>query len=136
MTHLLDTSAFTQSRRNLNAANRVDELAQSGDLAVSSIIMLEILFAAQNRRDWVRLRKALDVLPHVELTQPVDAVEVQRRLVDRGQHRTPIIDVLVAATAAEHGLTVLHYDRDFERLSEVTGGAHEWVIPAGTGHQR
>jgi hypothetical protein len=43
---------------------------------------------------------------------------------------------MLAATAVEHGLTVLHYDRDFERLSEVTGGGHEWVIPAGTGLQR
>ncbi|WP_144127994.1 PIN domain-containing protein [Catellatospora sichuanensis] len=48
--------------------------------------------------------------------------------------RTPPVDVLVAATAAEHRLTVLHYDRDFERLTAVSGGAHEWVIPAGSGH--
>jgi predicted nucleic acid-binding protein len=136
MTHLLDTSAFTQSRRNLAAANRVDELAQTGRLAVSSIVMLEILFSAQNRREWIRLHKALDVLPQVDLSRPLDAIAVQRRLVDRGEHRTPIVDVMVAATAAEHGLTVLHYDRDFERLTEVTGGNHEWVIPAGTGQKR
>ncbi|MGR6966654.1 hypothetical protein ACU610_19520 [Geodermatophilus sp. URMC 61] len=44
--------------------------------------------------------------------------------------------MIVAATAAEHGPTVLHYDSDYERLSEVTGAAHEWVAPRGEGHGR
>ncbi len=40
----------------------------------------------------------------------------------------------VAATAAEHGLTVLHCDSDYERLAEVTGAAHEPVAPRGEVH--
>lgn len=136
MTHLLDKSAYEQAKVNRRAADRVSELAGSGRLAVCSAGMLEILYSARNRRDFVRLRAALDRLDRVEPGTPYDAVEVQARLVGRGQHRTSIVDVMLAATAAEHGLTVLHYDRDFERLTEVTAGEHEWVIPAGTGHQR
>ena len=55
-------------------------------------------------------------------------------MAQRGHHRASIPDVIVAATAAEHGLTVLHYDSDYERLAEVTGAAHEWVAPRGEGH--
>ena len=40
----------------------------------------------------------------------------------------------VAATAAEHGLPVLHCDSDYERLAEVTGAAHERAAPRGDGH--
>lgn len=50
------------------------------------------------------------------------AVEVQRLLADRGQHRAPSIpDVLVAATAELAELTVLHFDKDFDLIAEVTG---------------
>jgi predicted nucleic acid-binding protein len=43
------------------------------------------------------------------------------------------INDLVIAAAAEHTeLVVLHYDRDFERIAEVTGQPHEWVVQAGT----
>ena len=136
MTHLLDKSAYEQGRTNRQAAARIGELAESGHLAICSAGILEILYSARNRRDYIKVRAALDRLDRIEPGTPYDAVEVQARLVGRGQHRMSIVDVIIAATAAEHGLTVLHYDRDFERLSEVTGGAHEWVIPAGTGHQR
>jgi predicted nucleic acid-binding protein len=64
------------------------------------------------------------------------AVDVQRGLAQRGWHRTSIPDVLIAATAAEHGLTVLHYDSDYERLAETTKITHEWIIPRGEGHGR
>jgi predicted nucleic acid-binding protein len=136
VTYLLDTSAYVQSRYNRQAADVVGRLTADGQLAVCSAVMLEILFSARNRKSWTRQRTALDLLDRVELTNPYDVITTQERLVDRGQHRTSIIDVMVAATAAEHGLTVLHYDRDFERLSEVTGAGHEWIVKAGKGHRR
>jgi len=50
------------------------------------------------------------------------AVEVQGLLTDRGQHRAPSIpDLLVAAVAELAGLTVLHLDKDFELIAELTG---------------
>jgi predicted nucleic acid-binding protein len=43
-------------------------------------------------------------------------------------------DVLVAAAAAaeERGLTVLHYDADFDRIAAVTGQSCAWVVPSGS----
>jgi predicted nucleic acid-binding protein len=132
--YLMDTSAYWQGRFNQPAADRLDALAKEELLAVCAPVMLEVLFSARRSRDWGGIRRALDSLPRVEMDDPIAAVEVQGALARRGQHRMPVIDVFVAATAAEHGLTVLHYDRDFERLSEATGGKHEWVVPAGSGH--
>lgn len=41
------------------------------------------------------------------------AVDLQLQLALRGWHRTPIPDVIIAATAAEHDLTLLHHDSDY-----------------------
>ena len=61
------------------------------------------------------------------------AIEVQGELARPGQHRAVGIEDLVIAAAAElAGLSVLHYDQDFDRIGEVTGQPMEWVVPRGT----
>ncbi len=43
-------------------------------------------------------------------------------LADRGQRRGPSIPDLIMAAAAElAGLTVLHLDKDFEIIADITG---------------
>ena len=50
------------------------------------------------------------------------AIEVQALLADRGRHRAPSVpDLIVAATAELAGLTVLHLDKDFDLIAEITG---------------
>jgi predicted nucleic acid-binding protein len=50
------------------------------------------------------------------------AVELQSALAERGQHRAPSVpDLLIAATAEFSELTVLHVDKDFELIAEITG---------------
>ena len=41
-------------------------------------------------------------------------------------------DLLIAAAAESRGLTVLHYDADFDRIASVTGQSCEWVVPASS----
>ena len=54
------------------------------------------------------------------------AVEVQSMLAARGQHRAPSVpDLLIAATAELAELAVLHVDKDFELIAELTGVATE-----------
>jgi predicted nucleic acid-binding protein len=43
-----------------------------------------------------------------------------------------IADLLTAVLAAEHGMTVLHYDGDLEICAEVLQFEHRWVLPRGT----
>ena len=55
-------------------------------------------------------------------------VEVLALLGDRGQHRAPSVpDLIIAATAELAGLTVLHMDKDFEIIAEITGQPLEQV---------
>ena len=59
-------------------------------------------------------------------------MEVHRELASKGQHRMPTNDLVIAAAAERAGLTVLHYDHDFDVIGEVTGQPMEWVVPKGT----
>ena len=56
-------------------------------------------------------------------------MDVQGELAKSGRHRVPIPDLLVAAAAEIADLTVLHYDSDYDTISEVTGQPVEWVVP-------
>ncbi len=50
------------------------------------------------------------------------AVELQTLLAERGTHRTPSVpDLLISATAELAELVVLHLDKDFELIADVTG---------------
>ena len=61
------------------------------------------------------------------------ALEVQAMLAERSQHRAvPLPDLLIAACAERAGLTVLHYDADFERIAKLTGQRAQWVVPRGS----
>jgi predicted nucleic acid-binding protein len=66
----------------------------------------------------------LSLMPVEYLTPAIEdrSVEVLTLLADRGQHRAPSVpDLIIAATAELARLTVLHLDKDFEIIADVTG---------------
>jgi predicted nucleic acid-binding protein len=135
VTFLLDTSAWVLGG-NRAVAERRGMAMRSGDLGVSTVTAWDVLYSSRDVEEYEATLDRLRRLPWYDLSGPRAAVAVQHRLAQRGQHRTSLPDVIVATTAAEHGLTVLHHDSDHERLAEVTGAAHEWVAPRGEGHSR
>ncbi len=134
--YLADTSAFEQQRHHEAAAGLLDALAADGALHLTEIVALELLYSARSPDDYARRRQQLDALPWLHLDEQVAAcaLDLQRRLAERGQHRRPIPDLLLAATALVHDATVLHYDRDFDRIAEVSDLSARWIIEPGTGH--
>ncbi len=59
------------------------------------------------------------------------AIEVQTLFADSGRHRAPSVpDLIVAATAELAGLVVLHLDKDFELIAEITGQPTERLSAA------
>jgi hypothetical protein len=83
------------------------------------------------------MRLDLSSLTYLDMTAVAEQhlVDVMAALALRGQHRTPIPDLMLAAIAHAHSAVVLHYDSDYERIAEVTGQPHEWIIPRGSGHR-
>lgn len=133
MTYLLDKSAWALGAHNDVVRARLAQLIRRGRLGVCTMTALEALYSARNRDDYRVTLDQLRRLPWHELADARSAVALQHRLAERGWHRTSLPDVTITAVAAEHGLTVLHYDSDYERLAEVAGIDHEWVIERGTG---
>ncbi|HSR70130.1 MAG TPA: PIN domain-containing protein [Acidobacteriota bacterium] len=88
------------------------------------------------RRQRARRHKASPIFAyhHIPLTEPVfqRAIEIQSKLAKIGRHRLPIPDLIIAATAELHNLTILHYDRDFDRIAEATQQLAGWIIPQGS----
>jgi predicted nucleic acid-binding protein len=117
-------------------AARIEPMIVSGMLAICSMTDLELLFSARNgeehraRREDLALRFVRVPLDQRDFDR---AVEVQGLLADKAQHRAASIPDLVVAAAAEHaGLTILHYNADFELIATVTGQPTEWVVPRGS----
>ena len=93
---------------------------------ITTLTQLEIGFSAQSTGDYrANLEEPpLTEMPVEYITPPIEdrALAVQRALADIGQHRAPAVpDLLIAATAELSQLTVLHVDKDYELIAEVTG---------------
>ncbi len=62
-----------------------------------------------------------------------DARKIQLALAGNGDHRrVPPADLLLAAAATRAGFTLVHYDRDYERIANATDLDHRWFVPDGT----
>ncbi len=131
--YLADKSAIARLRQPL-VRDRLAPLLEAGLVATCPIIDLEVLYSARSPADYEAIRAERFGLTTYPLTPEVTdrALEVQRLLAGRGQHRLPIPDLLIAAAAELNDLAVIHYDADFDRIAEVTGQPTEWVAPRGT----
>jgi predicted nucleic acid-binding protein len=134
-TYLVDNSVLTRVAKPPVAA-RMEPMIVSGAVATCSMTDLELLFGARSGGEHRTQRAGIALrFMHVELHQATfeRALDVQGLLADRGQHRgANIPDLVVAAAAERAGLTVLHYDADFELIAAITGQPTEWVVPRGS----
>ena len=134
-TFLADKSALTRRETRPEVREVLEPLLISGEIATCGIVDLELLYSARDRPTYRALVEALRGMPRVAVEDAVvsRALEVQAMLAERSQHRAvPLPDLLVAACAERAGLTVLHYDADFDRIAELTGQASQWIVPRGS----
>lgn len=134
MPYLIDKSALARMP-DARVQARLVPILEAGEAATCAIIDLEVLYSTRNAVEHrrTRRRRAL-AYGHVPLSEATfqRAIEVQGLLAQRGQHRVPIPDLIIAAAAEQAGMVLLHYDADFDRISAVTGQAVEWVVPKGS----
>ena len=124
-TWLIDKSALVRLAASPDAATWATRI-QRGLVRISTLTRLEIGFSARSANELRQstTRPPLASMPVEYLTVRIEdrAVAIQLALADLGQHRAPSIpDLLIAATAESAGLTVLHLDKNFELIAEITG---------------
>ena len=93
--------------------------------------LFEIVYTARNQADFEELETQLDALRQAPLT-PAIIREAKRALHDlsaTANHRIPFQDAVIAATAAEKNMTVLHYDGHYDLLGGVLGFESRWAAP-------
>lgn len=132
---LADKSALTRQETRAEVREALEPLLIAGEVATCGIVELELLYSASSRATYRALVEALRGMPRVPVEEATvaRALEVQAKLAERSQHRAvPLPDLLVAACAERAGLTVLHYDADFERIAKLTGQAVQWIVPRGS----
>jgi predicted nucleic acid-binding protein len=122
---LIDKSALVRLSASKDAELWADRIGR-GLIRISTVTLLEIGFSARSGPDLRQAaqRPPLSLMPVECLTPAAEgrAVEIQMILADQGLHRAPSVpDLLVAAVAEQSGLTVLHLDKDFDLIAEVTG---------------
>jgi predicted nucleic acid-binding protein len=130
---VVDKSALARAGDPL-VGDRLRRLSEFGSLSTCSIADLDVLSSARSREDYETLVDEMAGFNHIPIDEAVmdRARDVQRPLAAVGQHRLPIPDLIIAATADAGGATLLHYDRGFERIGAVTGQPHEWVAAPGS----
>lgn len=126
---LIDKSALVRLARSADARQWA-ERTHRGLVRITMLTRLEVGFSARSGRDIRdgRSQPPLASMPVEYLTPAIErhAEDVQTRLADRGQHRAPSVpDLLIAATAELADLTVLHVDKDFDLIAEITGQSVE-----------
>ena len=125
MSWLIDKSALVRLAASPDAAEWARRI-ERGLVRITTVTRLEVGYSARSGPD---LRAGLQqpplsAMPVEYLTPAIEdrAVEILTLLADRGQHRAPSVpDLIIAATAELAGLTVLHLDKDFDVIAEITG---------------
>jgi predicted nucleic acid-binding protein len=122
---LIDKSALVRLGRSPDSEAWADRI-ERGLVRIATVTVLEVGYSARDAEDLHRgLREPPVASMPVEYAAPASedrAVEVLGLLADRGHHRAPSVpDLLIAAIAERAGLVVLHQDRDFDLIAEITG---------------
>ena len=128
---LIDKSALVRLGASPDGAEWASRI-ERGLVRITTVTRLEIGYSARAGAD---LRAGLrqppvSAMPVEYLTPAIEdrAVEVLTALADRGQHRAPSVpDLIIAAAAELAGLIVLHCDKDFDLIANVTGQPAEWL---------
>jgi predicted nucleic acid-binding protein len=121
----------------LELRHAFDVALVEGDIANCDMVRLVLLFSARNPHDFADLRDELAALPDCPIgkDQWERALWVYERLSAQGgahQRSVKHADLLIAAAAEATGVTVLHYDEDYDRIAAITDQPTRWLAPKGS----
>ncbi|WP_427888567.1 PIN domain nuclease [Kribbella sp. GL6] len=133
---LIDKSALVRLTRAPDWedwANRINR----GLVHVSTVTLLEVGISARSGEEHrsVLQQPPVAAMPVENVTPAAErrAVVVQSHLASTGQHLAPSAeDLLIAATAELSGLVLLHLDKDFELIANLTGQPTERLSQSGS----
>lgn len=121
MIYLLDTSGLVQILADPGLQGAWYDAIDGAAIGSCYPQRTEFLYSARDASEYDEIAEMFaDLYPDV--TVPKNAgrwiASVQRQMARAGEHRSAsAVDLIIAATAAHHGLTVLHDDSDYRTLA-------------------
>jgi len=133
---LADTSVWARKAHPL-VRDWFTAAIETGEIAGCDMIALELLHSARNPAEFALIEDGLRGLPWVEpdAADWLRARGVYRALGGRPgmmQRSVKHPDLLIAAAAERAGLTLVHYDADYEAIAEITLQPVRWAAPRGS----
>ena len=123
---LVDTSVlidFFKKNENGSVEKFRDILKRDIPFGITSNIFQEVLQGARSQKDYNYLKSYLETqifyIPKNPIESFAQAAQLYRNCRIKGITPRSTIDCLIVQIAIEHGLSLLHNDKDFERMAEV-----------------
>ena len=123
---LVDTSALLPflAGRSTRASEAVaDVLSEGLEIALTPIVVQEVLQGAREEQEWRKLRSYLltqvILSPRDPIATHVAAARIYYDCRRRGLTVRSTLDCVVAQIAIEHGVPLLHDDRDYDAIARV-----------------
>lgn len=126
---------WARDRRFSQLAEWFNAAVEAGLVLVCDLVILELTRLAPNERRAQEVAGRLAAFEAIPMSAGLwrRARETQLALARSGDHRrVPPADLLLATAAEEAGVTLIHYDRDYERIAAVSELRHQWLVPDGT----
>jgi hypothetical protein len=124
---LVDSSVlidFLEGRENSPVSHFIEVLDRGIPFGISPITILEVLQGAATEKDFSTLRKYLGSQTDYGLIGGLEsyaeAAKIFFDLRRKGMSVRSSMDCLIAQTAIEYGLHLLHSDSDFDRIAQVS----------------
>ncbi|WP_225808575.1 PIN domain-containing protein [Streptomyces spinosus] len=121
MIYLLHTSGLVRLLREPKLQSAWYDAIDAGAIASCYVQRTEFLYSARNGREYDEIAEMFaDLYPDVPVPKNAErwVSAVQHRMAQAGEHRSAsAVDLVIAATAAHHGLAVLHDDADYRAIA-------------------
>ncbi|MHC9544403.1 MAG: PIN domain nuclease [Vulcanimicrobiota bacterium] len=122
---LIDTSVwidFFNGREALSVRWLKELIEREEDICLSDLILTEILQGFRHDKDFVSARRHLLRFPTFGLKgieSSISAAQIYRACRKNGLTIRSTVDCIIAQTAIENRLILLHHDNDFETIASV-----------------
>ncbi|MEP7379160.1 MAG: PIN domain-containing protein [Chloroflexota bacterium] len=134
--NLADTSVWAHKARPA-IRDWFAAAVESGDIACCDMVALELLHSSRNPREFAAIELGLAAMPWIE-PDGGDwrrAREIYRSLGSRpgaAQRSIKHAYLLIAVAAERAGMTLLHYDSDYDTIASITHQPTRWVAERGS----
>ena len=123
---LVDTSILISFFKGLNkeGTQKLKMILRQGiPFGINSLIFQEVLQGSASEKEYMVLKQYLETQRFYHLKDPVESFAKAARIYMDGRKKgvtvRSTIDCLIAETALEHDLFLLHDDRDFDEIAKI-----------------